>query len=63
MPLPQPQKFLSVAAVCERYGVSRSTIYAWINEGRLPKPIAFTARCVRWTQADLQDFEQGVRHR
>lgn len=54
------QKFLPVAALCERYKVSRSTIYKWMEQGRLARPISFTARCVRWTESDLQAFEQNA---
>ena len=57
MPHPQQQKLLSVSALCERYGVSRSTLYGWLKIGLLPQPIRLTARCVRWRPEDLAQFE------
>ena len=34
-------KFLSVKAMADRYGVSPSTIWRWTQKDRLPKPVHF----------------------
>lgn len=32
--------------------LSRSTIYAYMREGRFPEPIALSDRCVAWIESD-----------
>lgn len=44
---------LRLEAVKARTSLSRSTIYAYIREGRLPPPVALTARCVAWIEAEI----------
>lgn len=39
--------------VMARTGMSRSTMYAYIKEGRFPPPIAISDRCVAWVEADI----------
>jgi len=33
--------------------LSRSTIYAYIREGRFPEPIALSDRCVAWIEGEI----------
>ncbi len=35
------------------YGISRTTIFRWIKEGKLPEPKRLTARMVGWDKATL----------
>ncbi len=42
-------KFLSMAKVCERFGVHRATIYRWCKRGRFPQPIMLFGT-PRWTE-------------
>ena len=37
-------KLLRIGEVAEWLGISRSTIYKWIDEGRFPAPIKFGER-------------------
>ncbi|KFE34194.1 phage transcriptional regulator, AlpA [Thioclava atlantica] len=37
-------------------GLSRSTLYAMIAEGRFPKPVRIGKRAVGWREADLRDW-------
>lgn len=30
------------------YSVSRATIWRWVNEGKLPKPVKLSAGVTRW---------------
>lgn len=39
--------------VMARTGMSRSTIYAYIKDGRFPPPIAISERCVAWVEIDI----------
>lgn len=36
-----------------RTGLSRSTIYLWIQQGGFPKPVALGARLVGWRESDV----------
>jgi prophage regulatory protein len=42
-----------------RIGLSRSTIYALISEGKFPKPIPLTGRTVAWTQSSIDQWIAG----
>jgi len=46
-------KMLRIADVLERTGLSRRTLYGEISEGRFPKPVQLTSRCVGWPEADV----------
>ena len=37
-------------------GLSRSTIYKWIDEGSFPKPVKLGPRAVGWREADINDW-------
>ena len=37
-------------------GLSRSTIYKWMDEGSLPKPVKLGPRAVGWREADINDW-------
>lgn len=37
-------------------GLSRSTIYALMSEGKFPKPIPLTGRTVAWTQSSVDKW-------
>ena len=39
-----------------RTGLSRSTIYAWMKDGRFPKPVKLGARIVAWRESDITDW-------
>lgn len=45
--------FLRLPKVIERTGLSRSSIYVMINEGRFPAPVQIGQRAVAWREADL----------
>ncbi|MCP4475042.1 MAG: AlpA family transcriptional regulator [Gammaproteobacteria bacterium] len=47
---------LRLPAVKVRTGLSRSTIYLKISEGKFPKPIALGARAVGWLEQDINQW-------
>jgi prophage regulatory protein len=47
---------LRLPAVKARTGLSRSTIYLRISEGRFPKPISLGGRAVGWIEAEVNDW-------
>lgn len=40
----------------DRTGLSRSTIYAMMAEGRFPQPVRLGKRAVGWTQTSIGDW-------
>ncbi|TNF09946.1 MAG: AlpA family transcriptional regulator [Vibrionaceae bacterium] len=44
---------LRLPAVKARTGLSRSTIYLRISEGRFPKPVSLGGRAVGWVEAEI----------
>ena len=47
---------LRLPAVKARTGLSRSTIYLRISDGRFPKPISLGGRAVGWIDAEINDW-------
>ena len=47
---------LRLPAVTARTGLSRSTIYQRIAEGRFPKPVPLGGRAVGWVEAEINDW-------
>jgi len=39
-----------------RTGLSRSTIYLWLKQGKFPKPVKIGARVVAWRDRDIADW-------
>ena len=50
---------LRLPAVKTRTGLSRSTIYLRVSEGRFPKPISLGARAVGWVDAEVETWLAG----
>lgn len=46
-------RILRLKQAKERTGLSRSTLYALIKEGKFPTPIALGARAVGWLSSDI----------
>lgn len=53
-------KFLRIRDLVIRTGLSRSTIYKQVSEGKFPKPIKLGERCVAWRVEDIREWELGV---
>lgn len=47
------EKIYRRPAVQEMVGLSRSTLYAMIAQGRFPAPVKLSSRAVGWRQSDL----------
>jgi len=43
------QQYLRVNQLADRLGVSRSTVWRWVNEGRLPQPFKLAERTTVWS--------------
>ena len=47
---------LRLPKVKERTGLSRSSIYLYISEGRFPEPISLGARAVGWIEEEIDQW-------
>jgi len=50
------RRILRLPNVLDRTGLSRSTVYQWISEGRFPKPVSLGARAVGWVESDIEEW-------
>lgn len=46
-------QILRLPAVLSRVGVSRSTLYLWVSEGRFPASIPLGERSIGWLESDV----------
>ena len=51
-----PTRFLRLPEVIARTGLSRSTIYVRLAEGRFPRPVSLGGRAVGWVEAELDEW-------
>ena len=49
-------RFVRLPEVMARTGLSRSTIYVRVAEGRFPKPVPLGARSVGWIESELDEW-------
>jgi prophage regulatory protein len=47
---------LTVNDVARRLKVGVRTVWRWLALGRLPRPLRFSAVCVRWRAVDVERF-------
>lgn len=52
----KPIKILRRKQVEKRTGLSRSTIYLYMDEGLFPKPISLGPRAVGWLENEIQEW-------
>jgi prophage regulatory protein len=53
------RRFLRLAQVKERVGLSTATIYREISAGRFPRPVPLTANTVAWPSDELESWEEA----
>ena len=51
-----PRKILRLPVVLDRTGLSRSTVYLRVTEGRFPTPVSLGARAVGWIEAEVEEW-------
>jgi prophage regulatory protein len=50
------RRFLRLKSVLGRVPLSKSTIYAWMNEAKFPLPYKLESRAVAWLESDIDDW-------
>ena len=48
------ERILRRPEVEARTGLSRSTIYAWMEAGDFPRPVALGSRLVGWKESEIE---------
>ena len=51
-----PRKILRLPMVLDRTGLSRSTVYQRVAEGRFPRPVSLGARAVGWIETEVEEW-------
>ena len=49
-------RFLRLPEVIARTGLSRSTIYVRLDEGRFPRPVSLGGRAVGWIESEVDEW-------
>jgi len=47
------EKLLRIREVSEWLGVSKTTVYKWVKEGRFPEPVILADHASRWVEAEV----------
>jgi len=53
------RKLITRKRVSELTGLPASSVYYFVNQGVLPKPIRLTERCSRWIESEIEEFIDG----
>lgn len=53
-------KLLRIKQVLEIIPISKSTLWAWVKDGRFPEPVRLSARCTVWRAEDVQSFAENI---
>jgi prophage regulatory protein len=54
-----PRKILRLPIVLDRTGLSRSTVYQRVTEGKFPRPVSLGARAVGWIETEVEEWITG----
>lgn len=57
---PPRSRLLRLPEVIGRVGMSRSTIYQRMSEGRFPKSRSLGPKCAVWIEAEIDDWVRQV---
>ncbi|WP_252094083.1 helix-turn-helix transcriptional regulator [Rhizobium skierniewicense] len=51
--------YLTLKEVTTNIKVATSTLYRWIADGKVPKPVRLGENCVRWRVADVKAWQES----
>ena len=58
LPEPKKERFLRLANVIARTGLSRSSIYLGISKGTFPQTVSLGTRSVAWLESEIDAWVQ-----
>ena len=47
------ERLLRLPELIRMIGVSRATIYRYVDSGRIPRPIRLSTRCIAWRASEI----------
>lgn len=50
--------YISDKQLAQRFGVHRTTLWAWVRDNGFPPPVRLSEHCTRWRLADVEEFER-----
>lgn len=53
---PSEDRLLKVSELAKFLGVAPSTIYRWLESGKLPQPYALGESAVRWRMREIEEW-------
>jgi len=53
-------KFLRLKQVKARYGVSGSSIWSWVKQGKFPKPVKLSENTSAWVTEELDAHDEAI---
>jgi predicted DNA-binding transcriptional regulator AlpA len=59
-PITENTRFLSVSQMAERYSVHVDTVWRWVGDGYIPKPVKINPQVTRWRldEVEARDAER-----
>ncbi|NOJ11286.1 helix-turn-helix transcriptional regulator [Vibrio splendidus] len=51
---PTTSRLMRLKEVTQITGISRSSLYKYLNEGKFPRPVSLGARSVAWVDHEIQ---------
>ena len=55
----QQSIYISDIQVAKQFGVSRATIWRWVQNSAFPKPVKLSPGCSRWKIEDVQKWAES----
>ena len=55
-PLNERERLIRIAVVCALTGIPKSSIYVLLKEGKFPRPVQISTRCIAFVESEIQDW-------
>lgn len=53
------EKLIRIPRVMELIGIKKSTVWLWVKQEKLPKPIKLSSRVTVWRESEILQFIQA----
>lgn len=54
-------RYITLAALCQRWSTSKPTIYRHLKNCTIPQPIRFSSGMIRWDLKEIRSYEDQLR--